>query len=232
MWCIKLFENIIHNRAGASARWTSDLWIMIFVYGTKINFDRWLVPFHSLWFKIQIIQISCFISWCYLFYFKNLRKETAFRVIQNLIRIKFDIRVHTSVLVNLNQTKFLLKIYRECSNHSVMRHYAVKKKVLYCGAVIVILIILLHPDRNARRTYTFIAQENVLKSLRQEIGNNFSSTVIAECDYYDVVHDGSTLPLSIAEGDLVENHRIREGGEYAPADCRPKFSTAIIVPYR
>ncbi|CAH2248087.1 beta-1,4-galactosyltransferase 1-like [Pararge aegeria] len=113
-----------------------------------------------------------------------------------------------------------------------MRHYALKKKVLYCGVVIVILIILLHPDRNARRSYSYIAKENILNSLRQEIANNFSTTALADCDYYDVIHDDTTLPLSIAEGDLVENHRIREGGEYAPVECRPRFSTAIIVPYR
>ncbi|XP_034832990.1 beta-1,4-galactosyltransferase 1-like isoform X1 [Maniola hyperantus] len=111
-------------------------------------------------------------------------------------------------------------------------HYALKKIILYCVVVVVILIILLHPDRNARRSYSYIAKENILNSLRHEIANNFSSTALAECDYYDVVHDETTLPLSIADGDLIENHRIREGGEYAPVECRPKFSTAIIVPYR
>ncbi|XP_023946988.2 beta-1,4-galactosyltransferase 1 [Bicyclus anynana] len=110
--------------------------------------------------------------------------------------------------------------------------YAVKRKVLYCGVVIVILIILLHPDRNGTRNYYYISKENILNCLRPEIANNLSSTALADCDYYDIIHDDTTLPLSIAEGDLVENHRIKEGGEYAPVECRPKFSTAIIVPYR
>ncbi|XP_026493903.1 beta-1,4-galactosyltransferase 1-like [Vanessa tameamea] len=113
-----------------------------------------------------------------------------------------------------------------------MRHYVFKKKVLYCGIFVITLIILLHPDRNARGTYEFIAKKNILNNLLQETALNFSSTAISDCDYYKVIYDDTTLPISIIEEDLVEGHRIKEGGEYAPFDCRPKFSTAIVVPYR
>ncbi|CAH2090440.1 unnamed protein product [Euphydryas editha] len=113
-----------------------------------------------------------------------------------------------------------------------MRHYVFKKKILYCGLFVIILIILLHPDRNARGTYEFITKENILNNLLKETASNFSSRAISDCDYYDIINDETTLPITIAEGDLIEGHRIRDGGEYAPLDCRPKFSTAVIVPYR
>lgn len=116
--------------------------------------------------------------------------------------------------------------------HKVMRHYVFKKKILFYGLFVFTFIILLHPDRNARGTYEFIAKENIFHNLLKETATNFSSTVISDCDYYDVINDESTLPINIVEGDLIEGHRIKDGGEYAPLDCKPKFSTAVIVPYR
>ncbi|XP_075976924.1 beta1,4-N-acetylgalactosaminyltransferase B [Anticarsia gemmatalis] len=107
-----------------------------------------------------------------------------------------------------------------------------KKKILYCGIVVITLIILLHPDMNARRTYEYIEKENILNNLLEEIAENFSSTALIDCDYEDVIHDETTLSISLVDGDLIEGHKIREGGEYAPSDCKPKYSTAIIVPYR
>ncbi|XP_041981303.1 beta-1,4-galactosyltransferase 1-like isoform X2 [Aricia agestis] len=110
--------------------------------------------------------------------------------------------------------------------------YGYKKRFLYSGLVVIILIILLHPNKNARRTYEFIKLEKILKNLYEDIGNNFTSTALVDCDYYDIVRDDTTLPISIIDGDLIDGHGIREGGEHAPMDCKPKYSTAIIVPYR
>ncbi|CAH0727096.1 unnamed protein product, partial [Brenthis ino] len=113
-----------------------------------------------------------------------------------------------------------------------MRHYGFKKKILYGGFLLLTFIILLHPDRNAIGTYEFIEKEEILSNLQLETADNFSSTAIADCDYYDVINDDTNLPVSIVDVDLIEGHRIKDGGEYAPIECRPKFSTAIIVPYR
>lgn len=110
--------------------------------------------------------------------------------------------------------------------------YACKKKVLYCIIAAVTLIILLHPDMNARRTYEYIEKENILSNLHEETAENFSNTAILDCDYDDVIRDETTLSVSLVDGDLIEGHKIKEGGEYAPSDCKPKYSTAIIVPYR
>ncbi|XP_072931498.1 beta-1,4-N-acetylgalactosaminyltransferase bre-4-like [Epargyreus clarus] len=112
-----------------------------------------------------------------------------------------------------------------------MRH-GYKKKIFYCILVVGILILFLHPDMNAKRTYEYIEKQNILRSMHEEIADNFTGTSIADCDYYDVLFDETTLPVSLVDADLVEGHRIREGGEFDPVDCKPKFSTAIIVPYR
>lgn len=109
---------------------------------------------------------------------------------------------------------------------------AYKKKILYCGISIVALIIFLHPDMNARRSYDFIEKEIIPNNLHEETAGNFTSSAILDCDYHDVLYDDTTLSISIIDGDLIEGHRIREGGEFAPSECKPKFSTAIIVPYR
>lgn len=112
-----------------------------------------------------------------------------------------------------------------------MRH-VFKKKIIYCGVVVIILIILLHPDMNASRSYEYIEKDNILSSLHEATAVNFTSTAVLDCDYNDIIHDETTLSISLIDGDLIEGHKIREGGEYAPSNCKPKYSTAIIVPYR
>ncbi|KAJ8720293.1 hypothetical protein PYW07_012336 [Mythimna separata] len=110
--------------------------------------------------------------------------------------------------------------------------YAYKKKIIYCVVIVITLIILLHPDMNARQSYEYIEKDDIIHSLHEATNDNFTSTAILDCDYYDIIHDETTLSISLVDGDLVEGHRIKEGGEYAPSYCKPKYSTAIIVPYR
>lgn len=112
-----------------------------------------------------------------------------------------------------------------------MRH-VYKKKIIYCGVIVITLIILLHPDMNARHSYEYIEKDDIIHSLHEQTADNFTSTAVLNCDYYDIIHDETTLSISLVDGDLIEGHRIKEGGEYAPSHCKPKYSTAIIVPYR
>ncbi|XP_047997965.1 beta-1,4-galactosyltransferase 3-like [Leguminivora glycinivorella] len=107
-----------------------------------------------------------------------------------------------------------------------------KKKVLYTAVVIVVLIIFLHPDMNGHLTYEYIEKDDILNNLHYGTAENFSSNALSECEYRDIVFDDTTLSPAIKDGDLVEGHRIKEGGEYAPLECKPRFSTAIVVPYR
>lgn len=110
--------------------------------------------------------------------------------------------------------------------------YAFKKKILFFGVVVVALVLFLHPDMNARRSYEYIEKDSILDYLHEETADNFTSSAVIDCDYHDVIYDDTTLSVSLVDGDLVEGHRIREGGEYSPEECKPKFSTAILLPYR
>ncbi|XP_049875176.1 beta-1,4-galactosyltransferase 1-like [Pectinophora gossypiella] len=107
-----------------------------------------------------------------------------------------------------------------------------KKKVFYIGLFIIILIIFMHPDMQGVRSYEFIAKEKIISSLHEELATNFTSSAISNCEYYANVYDETVLSPTLVDGDLVESHKIKEGGEYAPVECKPKYSTAIIVPYR
>lgn len=107
-----------------------------------------------------------------------------------------------------------------------------KKRVLLFGVTVVAVIMLLHPNFNGHRSYEYIAKENILSSLHEETAENFSSSAVVECDYRDLIYGETSFSISLGDGDLMEGHRIRDGGEYAPHECRPKFSAAIIVPYR
>ncbi|CAG9788386.1 unnamed protein product [Diatraea saccharalis] len=112
-----------------------------------------------------------------------------------------------------------------------MRH-AFKKKIIYCGLIVIALIIFLHPNMNGRRTYDYIEKNNIMVNLHDRIAQNFTSTAIMDCDYRDILFDVTTMSVSLMDGDLIEGHKIKDGGEFYPSECKPKFSTAIIVPYR
>ncbi|XP_059062878.1 beta-1,4-galactosyltransferase 1-like [Achroia grisella] len=110
--------------------------------------------------------------------------------------------------------------------------YAYKRNIIFCGIVIVILIIFLHPDMNGRGSYEYIEKDDILNSLLEETAENFSSVAVLHCEYRNLIFDDTTLSISLVDGDLVEGHKIKDGGEYTPSECKPKFSTAIIIPYR
>ncbi|XP_052749597.1 beta-1,4-galactosyltransferase 1-like [Galleria mellonella] len=112
-----------------------------------------------------------------------------------------------------------------------MRH-AWKRNILCCGIFIVMLIIFLHPDMNARRSYEYIEKNDILSNLFEKTAENFTSPAVLHCEYHNLLFDDTTLSISLVDGDLVEGHKIKEGGEYSPSECKPRFSTAIIVPYR
>ncbi|KAL4715718.1 hypothetical protein ACJJTC_006297 [Scirpophaga incertulas] len=111
-------------------------------------------------------------------------------------------------------------------------HYSCQKRIIYCVLAIIVLFILLHPNLNARRTYEFIDKADIPVNLYVKISENFTSSALIQCDYHDVLYDDTSLSISIIDEDFSEGHKIKDGGEYCPTDCKPKFSSAIIVPYR
>lgn len=110
--------------------------------------------------------------------------------------------------------------------------YSFRKKFVFIGVAVLILLILLHPDMHGRPSYEYIRTEDILANLHSEVSSNFSSSAISDCDYRDTIADETVLTPSLIDSDLIEGHRIREGGEYAPHNCKAKFSTAVIVPFR
>ncbi|XP_068627788.1 beta-1,4-galactosyltransferase 2-like [Battus philenor] len=113
-----------------------------------------------------------------------------------------------------------------------MMRYARKKKYFYLLFIIAVLVLLLHPDMNSRRTYDFIEKQNILNALHEETAENYTSTALVTCDYHDIIYYDVTMPATSIDRDLNESYRIKEGGEYAPVECKASFSSAIIVPYR
>lgn len=85
---------------------------------------------------------------------------------------------------------------------------------------------------HGRPSYDYIETEDIMANLHIEVASNFSSSAITDCDYRDTIVDETVLAPSLVDGDLIEGHRIKEGGEYAPHECKAKFSTAVIVPFR
>lgn len=106
-----------------------------------------------------------------------------------------------------------------------------RKKILFVILVTITLLIILHPSFNGCSNYDYIARDEIWKNLHLQAVENVTSNV-NECDYKRLLIDTTTLTVSDEDGDLIEGHHIRDGGEYVPVECKPKFSTAIIVPYR
>lgn len=154
----------------------------------------------------------------------------------NLLRRRLDAKADKLKNPRQRQTAQLTCVYKSISQiirkmFCIKLRYSLKKK-LRIGLVILVLFVLLHPSMNGRRSYEYIEKDDIIDNLHEELTANFTSTAIADCEYFDAVFDDTTLSLSLVDEDLVEGHRIREGGEFAPRNCKPKYSTAVIVPYR
>lgn len=114
-----------------------------------------------------------------------------------------------------------------------MRYVFKYKKRFLCGIVVVIILfILLHPRNYAGKYHDYIDKKKIWDNLYLKTSKNLSILRNIDCEYVDILSDDTTLAITPEDGDLVEGHHIREGGEYVPIECKPKFSTAIIVPYR
>lgn len=59
-----------------------------------------------------------------------------------------------------------------------------------------------------------------------------SSSQLPVCDYRAIIAANRFLYRSPYRDAVTDTAELRLGGEFRPADCRPLFSTAIIVPYR
>ncbi|EDW82966.1 uncharacterized protein Dwil_GK22603 [Drosophila willistoni] len=105
-------------------------------------------------------------------------------------------------------------------------------RVLILASVGTIIIYLALPFRFASH-YPYINGDRIEDSLIAQVTANVSLQQSFDCIYKDIIENNRFVydnPL-YHEG-ILRGEEIRPGGEYQPEQCRAKYSTAIIVPYR
>lgn len=110
-----------------------------------------------------------------------------------------------------------------------------KRRCLYVLLTVTLITYVCLPDSDDDGLeMPFIDEKDILRKSHEETSKNLtlSWSFPLTCDYQEVLRDDTVLSPSLIEADLVEGHRIKEGGEYAPYNCKPKFSVALIIPYR
>lgn len=105
-------------------------------------------------------------------------------------------------------------------------------KVVLIVSLFLLIILSVHPGRFAAH-YPYINQADVWDALVSKMSKNLSLPPRMVCDYVQILDDNSDVVYQpeLDETTLTTEH-LKVGGEYVPIDCKPLFSTAIIVPYR
>ncbi|XP_063699413.1 beta-1,4-galactosyltransferase 2 [Culicoides brevitarsis] len=117
---------------------------------------------------------------------------------------------------------------------AVKRFCCITKQQFYMFlGYLVILLIFCWPSRFATH-YEFIQREQILSNLVEKTTRNvtLSQAVGPKCDYYDVIDENLYMWRLPFTESILNNYNLRLGGEYLPSDCAPRYSTAVIVPYR
>ncbi|XP_055371258.1 beta-1,4-galactosyltransferase 1 [Condylostylus longicornis] len=112
----------------------------------------------------------------------------------------------------------------------VLKKFSSPSIIGYIAATI-ILIIIIWPDRYAKY-YEYIEAKDVYDNLVPETTSNISLERLIACEYDDIIFDNDYLFTQTYRSQLFNSDEIRLGGEYTSDECRPKFSSAIIIPYR
>lgn len=102
--------------------------------------------------------------------------------------------------------------------------------VVYLTFGYIILYCIL-PIRFAKH-YEYIEKDKIYDELVPGITRNISLQRLGECEYKDIIEENQYFYIEQYKQQIFNNEEIRIGGEYYPDDCRPKFSSAIIIPYR
>lgn len=99
--------------------------------------------------------------------------------------------------------------------------------------IIILYLIFVWPDRYATH-YSYIPKEEIYEALIEKTSTNISKDFNGKfgCEYSELIRENKYLYKKPYTETLIDGNDIRIGGEYIPLNCAPKFSTAIIVPYR
>ncbi|XP_055846874.1 beta-1,4-N-acetylgalactosaminyltransferase bre-4 [Episyrphus balteatus] len=95
----------------------------------------------------------------------------------------------------------------------------------------IIILYCLWPGRFATR-FDYISSDNIYSKLVPETTRNISLQKLPECNNEDVINQNQHINKNEIQSTKINNKYILPGGEFYPKDCRARFSTAIIVPYR
>lgn len=103
--------------------------------------------------------------------------------------------------------------------------------LIFSGAITLIVYLLL-PHRFALR-YDYIDSEHMEETLLAVTTPNVSQSQLApDCSYKEVIADTRFVYDAYHREKIHRGEEIRQGGEFQPEECKARFSTAIIVPYR
>lgn len=80
--------------------------------------------------------------------------------------------------------------------------------------------------------YEYLREDEIYEALVEHVTRNISLQQLEDCDYKEVIAQNRYMYKAQYRERVLRSEEIRPGGEYFPEDCRAKFSTAIIVPYR
>lgn len=98
-------------------------------------------------------------------------------------------------------------------------------------AVCVIVLYTISPHRFASR-YSYIPQSEIQNHLLPLTNpqRNFTPSLVS-CDINPILQTNDDIDTRWYS-QILNPDDIEVGGEYTPKDCRPRFSVAILVPYR
>lgn len=98
---------------------------------------------------------------------------------------------------------------------------------------LLMLLVFCWPPRFATH-YKYIKGDEILNNLVEKTTKNISMSNGSgvKCDYNDVIEENLYMWRLPFTDQVLNNYNILMGGEYHPSDCIPRYSTAVIIPYR
>ncbi|KAM7364690.1 beta1,4-N-acetylgalactosaminyltransferase B [Cochliomyia hominivorax] len=95
----------------------------------------------------------------------------------------------------------------------------------------ILLIYAVLPHRFASH-YEYLDVDEIPEALVAQVTTNISQQHMEECQYEEILKENTYMYTPHFREELLNAEEILAGGEYYPEQCRAKYSTAIIVPYR
>lgn len=95
----------------------------------------------------------------------------------------------------------------------------------------ILLVYSVLPHRFASH-YDYLSPEEIPDALVTQVTTNISQQHMEECHYEEIIQENRYMYIAKYNEEVLKPEEILPGGEYFPEECRARYSTAIIVPYR